>query len=101
MARRIIWSNRSLRDQHSIFTYWNKRNKSKSYSRKLRELFIDAVEFVAKNPQTGQTTKRKEVRVKLVKHFAIIYEHSNTELKVLAIFDTRQNPRKMDKLINK
>ena len=70
MARRIEWSKRAQSDRYSIFNYWNKRNKSKVYSKKLNILFIDAIEFVALHPLTGKITDRPNIRIKFVSHFA-------------------------------
>gem|GEM_PF-3384664 len=62
-------------------------------------LFVQATEFVARNPNTGQKTTRKEIRVKLIGHYALIYEFNDKSLFVLAIFDTRQNPKKLVKIV--
>lgn len=101
MARKIIWSKLAQQDRYSIFRYWNKRNKSNKYSKKLNELFIAASEFVASNPTTGLPTDRASIRIKFVSHFALIYETTESELFVLSIFDTRQNPNKLDNIISK
>jgi len=94
MARRIVWSIRSQNDRKSIFKYWNKRNKSNHYSKKLHKLFIASSEFIAIHPHTGRLTTKKDIRVKFISHFAMLYEYSDTELRVLTIFDTRQDPEK-------
>lgn len=101
MARKIIWSNRAQNDRKTIFKYWNNRNKSNSYSKKLNKLFISAVEFVSANPLTGKTTTKENVRIKFISHYAIIYESTEFELKVYSIFDTRQNPNKLKTIIEK
>ena len=99
MARRIIWSRRSQTDRRQIFTYWNLRNKSKEYSKKLNRLFVKAVEFISIFPHTGRQTTVDQVRIKFVSHYAILYEYSKTELRVLCIFDTRQDSEKFDRII--
>ena len=99
MAQRITWSRRAQSDRYSIFDYWNSRKKSKSYSRKLNGLFVDAIEFVAKHPHTGKITDRANIRIKFISHFALIYRFEKEELYVLTIFDTRQNPGKMNKIL--
>ena len=99
MARKIIWSKRAQQDRYSIFYFWNNRNKSTSYSKKINKLFIAAMEFVAIHPLTGKPTDRKEIRIKFVNHFALIYETAENELHVLSIFDTRQNPDKLKGII--
>ena len=101
MVREIIWSTRAQEDRYTIFEYWNKRNKSKSYSKKLNDLLIAAIDFVAIHPHTGKLTDRIGIRIKFVSHFALIYEATETQLSDLSIFDTRQNPDKLEKIIMK
>ena len=59
MARRIIWSKRAQLDRKSILTYWNKRNKSKVYSKKLNSQFIKAIDLIAIHSQAGIETTQK------------------------------------------
>ncbi len=61
MARKIVLSRESQNDKKDIFTYWNDRNKSKLYSRKLNKLFIAAVEFVAEFPLVGKKSNIENV----------------------------------------
>ena len=100
MVRKIVWSKKANSDRKSIYKYWNKRNRSTVYSKKLNKLFISAAEFVAINPHTGRTTSKENIHIKFVSHYAIIYEAIDSELRVHAVFDTRQNPQKMDTIIN-
>ena len=98
MARKIKWSKRSQLDRKNIFSYWNKSNKSTIYSTKLNKLFIESAKFISEFPRTGRLTNRKNVRIKFVSHFSLIYEYSESELRILTIFDTRQDPRKLDRI---
>ncbi|MFT5829080.1 MAG: plasmid stabilization system protein ParE [Ulvibacter sp.] len=99
MARKIIWSRRAQNDRIGIFTYWNKRNKSKVYSRKLNSLYNQAAKFVATNPNAGSTTTRENIRVKFVSHFALIYKVTQFEIQMLSIFDSRQSPEKLEEIL--
>lgn len=99
MAREIIWSNRAQSDRKSIFTYWNKRNKSNIYSKKLNQIFIAAIEFCALHPQTGRKTTRISIRIKFVSHFALISDYDDNTLRIMGIFDNRQNPSRLKKII--
>ncbi len=74
MAPRIIWSYRAQSDRKAIFNYWNKRNKSNSYSKKLNRLFKVAVKLIAEYPEIGKPTDVKDVRIKVVKDYLIFYE---------------------------
>jgi toxin YoeB len=100
MARKIIWSRRAQIDRIGIFTFWNKRNKSKIYSQKLNNLYNKAAKFLATNPNTGSTTTRENIRVKFVSHFALIYKVAQYEIQILSIFDSRQNPEKLEEILD-
>jgi len=101
MARQIIWSKRAQEDRKCIFSYWNKRNKSVLYSKKLNRLFIEAAELLAIHPKIGRESNKENVRIKVVKDYLFIYEFTTEELRILSIFDTRQNPCKLTKILDK
>ncbi len=54
MAKQIIWSRKAQNDRKEIFRYWNKRNKSKLYSKKLNKLFKEAVKLISEYPEIGK-----------------------------------------------
>jgi plasmid stabilization system protein ParE len=64
-------------------------------------LFIEAVELLSIHPQLGRKSTEKEVRIKVVKDYLILYEYSETELRVMTIFDSRQDPEKLKKRLKK
>jgi len=100
MARRIIWSRRAQNDRIEIFKYWNERNKSNLYSKKLYGLFIEAVKLIAEYPEIGTPTDNKNARIKIVKDYLIIYEMEEKEqLLILTIWDSRQNPERLKKIL--
>lgn len=92
MAKQIIWTLSAQLDRKEIFLYWNKKNKSNLYSLKLNKLFIEATELLASHPQTGRSTNIQNVRVKIIRDFLMVYSFTDTDIQILAIFDTRQNP---------
>jgi toxin YoeB len=51
MAKQIVWTKRAESDRLKILKYWINRNKSKTYSKKLNNLFNMAVEMVASHPE--------------------------------------------------
>ncbi len=99
MVRQIIWSRRAQEDRKYIFSYWNKRNKSKVYSKKLNRLFIKAVELLAIHPNMGRVSNKENIRIKVVKDYLLIYEFTTKELRILSVFDTRQNPNKLKNIL--
>lgn len=92
MVRRVIWAANAQFDRKEILNYWNNRNKSNAYSKKLNELFVKALLIVKKHPNIGMQTSFKNVRIKVVKDYYLIYEYNESEIAVLAIWDTNQNP---------
>ena len=96
MDRKIIWSKRSQNDRKEIFRYWNKRNKSNEYSKKLNRLFNEAIRLVAEYPHIGKRTDDKDARIKIVRDFLIIYEIDvQDQIVILAIWNSRQDPAKL------
>jgi addiction module RelE/StbE family toxin len=92
MVRRVIWAANAQFDRKEILNYWNNRNKSNAYSKKLNELFVKALSIIKKHPNIGMQTSFKNVRIKVVKDYYLIYEYNESEIAVLAIWDTNQNP---------
>ena len=71
MVREIIWTERAQKDRISIFTYWNKRNGSTLYSRKLNELIKESLLLISRHPLIGQLTNKENVRVKILRDYFI------------------------------
>ena len=61
MVRQIIWTEKAQNDRIEIFTYWNNKNKSVAYSKKLHELINDSLQLISKHPTMGKQTDRKDV----------------------------------------
>jgi addiction module RelE/StbE family toxin len=102
MVKQITWSRRAQSDRKEIFIYWNKRNKSNVYSKKLNELFKEAVRLIAEFPTIGNSTDNKNARIKIVRDYFIIYEVDEKEnLLILTIWDSRQNPTRLDNILRK
>jgi len=95
MAKQIIWTERAQNDRKKILDYWRQRNKSAIYSRKLNQLFIDAIGIISNYPQIGKPTNNKNARIKIVRDYLIIYEETKTTIIILTIWDSRQNPEKI------
>jgi len=64
MAKQVVWSLRAQADRKHILAYWRKRNKSVAYSKKLNQLFKEAVQIVRDFPQIGKQTDDKVTKIK-------------------------------------
>jgi toxin YoeB len=92
MAKRIVWTDKAQSDRFSIFEYWNNRNKSKQYSKKLNSLINETLTVVSKHPLVGKRTDIENVRAKLLRDYLIVYEETENVIVVLTIWDNRRNP---------
>jgi hypothetical protein len=91
--RKIEWTVNSVLTKKSIFYYWNNRNKSTVYSQKLNQLFTSTLRIVEKTPKASIATTKENIRAILVRDYYLIFEITKLKIKVLDIWDTRQNPQ--------
>lgn len=101
MAKQLIWSIRADNDRIKIFEYWNKRNKSSTFSKKLNTLFNRAVEILANHSSIGKLTEIQNVKIKVVRDYLIIYEDTPELIILLTIWDSRRNPEQLKEIIKK
>jgi toxin YoeB len=90
--RKIVWSINAILTKKSIFKYWNNRNKSTVYSKKLDILFYEILERISQSTEASIATKIENIRAILIRDYYLIFEISEFTIKVLDIWDTRQNP---------
>ena len=99
MVRQVIWTEKAQKDRIAVFTYWNNRNESFFYSKRLNELFKESLKLISKHPLIGKLTDKENVRVKVLKEYLIIYEITEIEIVVLSVWDCRQNPEDLKRII--
>jgi len=90
---KIEWTVNAIQTKKSIFYYWNNRNKSTVYSQKLNLLFTTTLRSIENHPDASITIKKENIRAILVKDYYLIFEITELNIKVLDIWDTRQNPQ--------
>jgi len=90
--RKLKWQSWAQRDRKEIFLYWNRRNKSKEYSKRLNELFKTKTEALKDFPFNGHITNLENVRVLIIEKYLIVYEIFDEEILISRIWDGRRNP---------
>jgi len=93
--RKIIWTENAIKNRTDIFDYWNKRNKSKTYSEKLYKEFIEAINLLKNNPEIG-VVSNYEFRHLLVRNYLIFYFIKDFEIVILKVWDGNRNPRNLN-----
>jgi len=99
MAKEVVWSLRAQKERKEILEYWRLRNKSNTYSKKLNQLFKESVKLITDFPQIGKPTDDINTRIKIVRDYLIIYEETETQIQILTIWDSRQDPDKLKNII--
>ena len=102
MAKKeIIWSLRAQQDRIEILDYWIERNKSKTYSEKLFKLFQESSKIISEYPEIGKPTNIENVRVKVIRDYLMVYEVRSDKIEILLIWDSRQDPSRLEKQLEK
>jgi plasmid stabilization system protein ParE len=99
MVKKVIWSQRAQDDRKQILEYWINRNKSNTYSKKLDKRFREALHIIREYPQIGKQTDDQKARIKIVKDYLLIYEETKDSIVLLTIWDSRQDPKKLEKIL--
>jgi len=96
---KINWSVEARLDLIDILDYYNKRNRSNTYSITLNGKINGNVKLLSKNPFLGTPTSYTSVRALVTGDYQIIYELFNHLILIIMIWDCRRDPE--DKVIGK
>jgi hypothetical protein len=97
MALKVVWSKTSEKELIKTLLYWKEKNQSNTYSKKLFSELISATNLMAEFPNLGFPTSYQNNRILVSSNYKLIFEATKTQIKIKRFFDTRRNP----KLINK
>ncbi len=96
MARiKVLWTATALKQRNHVFKYWNGRNKSSAYSKKLNKKIKERVNLLKNNPEIGKRTEFKNTRAISLGHYSILYKIISAEIIITGFWDNRQNPVKL------
>ncbi|MGQ1948617.1 type II toxin-antitoxin system RelE/ParE family toxin [Geofilum sp. OHC36d9] len=98
---KIFWTKTAKKQRDHIFDYWNKRNKSNSYTIKLNSAIGEKVALIKFHPEIGKTTNFGDTRAISMKHYSILYTIDNSRIIITGFWDNRQNPEKLLKFLKK
>jgi len=90
--RKIVWSNRAIKRLYGILEFYNQRNKSKAYSKKLYQLIQNQVKVLFKFPEIGLKTTEETTRGLIVDDYIIYYQITEDKIIIHTVWDCRQNP---------
>ena len=97
---KIVWTNFAIRNLKDIFDYYA-IEVNKKLAHKIRKKILKSSKQLLKNPNSGQiepnlTILNKNHRYVISGHYKLIYRIVGNEIIINDVFDTRQNPTKMN-----
>ena len=97
MARRrkIIWADTAKAEFKDVCSYWNNRNKSNAYSRKLRQLTKAATDDISNFSLAGSNSGFENIKFVLVREYQLFYKILEEQILILSFWDARQDPEKL------
>ena len=95
---KIDWSIEARLDLIDILEYYNKRNKSSLYGKKLNSKINKSTKLITKNPLIGLQSEIESVRALITGDYQIIYELSDDLILITMIWDCRRDPE--DKILD-
>ncbi len=100
MARKkVTWTDFARQDFKETLSFYNERNQSKSYSKKLLKKIKTIIGLIVRHPNLGTATEFQEIRVIGTTPFRIYYKNKEDSLVILLIWDSRRNPEDLTEII--
>jgi len=96
---KVFWTKKAILLRNQIFQYWNARNKSNNYSRKLNAKIKESISLLKANPEMGRLTEFQNTRAIFLGHYSILYKWNHSEIIITAVWDNRQNPENLLKML--
>ena len=92
MALTIEFSRRSTNQLQKILTFYDERNGSDTYSRRLLRCLLENLKRIAQTPTASNPSTRLDVRFIYLMGFTIIFRYNTCKLTVLSIRSSVRKP---------
>jgi plasmid stabilization system protein ParE len=99
MAKRVVWTLTARNQRREILEYWIKRNGNKRYSRRISATIRKRIKYLAEFNYLGKPTDFNDHRVTAAGHFSIFYKVQADRIIITSIWDNRQNPDDLQKVL--
>lgn len=95
----LFWSETALSQRNETFKYWNNRNKSNQYSKRLSLLIKERTTLLLSNPDSGRIVDVENVRTISVEYFSLFYEIHEDKIVIISFWDNRRDPKELLKIL--
>ena len=97
MALTVEFSRRSTNQLQRILTFYDERNGSDVYSRRLLRCFLEDLHRLAQMPTASSPSTRPDVRCFYLMGFTSVFRYNTRKLTVLSIRSSARKPLKIYK----
>jgi plasmid stabilization system protein ParE len=95
LVRTVYWSDTAKAQLKHIFDYWAARNKSTTYSIKIRNQVFELTSAISKNPFAFRKASNYPIHIAPMGHFSLYYQITNQAIHIVSFWDNRQDPKKL------
>lgn len=84
----IFWTKTAVNQRNHIFEYWNNRNKSTSYTKKLNTSIKERTKLLKINPDLGKKSEFNQTRILSLGHYSILYRKIDYRIIITGFWET-------------
>ena len=95
VIRELKWTATAIKQRNNVFEYWNRRNKSDLYSKKLNLKIKERTTLLKLYPELGTETTFAKTRVLYMGYYSILYQFIEKQIIISGFWDNRQEPYKL------
>ncbi|MCY0969342.1 type II toxin-antitoxin system RelE/ParE family toxin [Chryseobacterium wangxinyae] len=96
---KIEWSHFAKQQRDEIFIYWNNRNKSTVYSKKLKSIIKEKTNQLKIQPLSGKKTSEENIRILILKNYSLFYTITPETIYIISFWENHQNPEKLNTIL--
>ena len=101
VVRNLKWTATATKQRNAIFEYWNSRNKSDLYSKKLNLKIKESTTLLKLSPELGIETTFTKTRVFYLSYYSILYQFTEQQIIITGFWDNRQKPIRLLNFLKK
>ena len=94
MALEILYSPQFSDNLESILRYFEERNSSDRYSKKLMKMIHKQIRLLSSMPEIGRLSNYPNVRILFVDRYGIVYQIREKSILVVDIYSCQTDPDK-------
>ena len=91
-TKNIRWSTRAKDEFAEIKKYFDKRNGSSAYSKKLFQKITHSLHLTRQQEERGEKLENGDLRYVVVEKYQIFYQIKKNAIVLVSIWDSRRNP---------